>query len=199
MKSAFLDTIELVATAAVLSNNGKRCLEAVEIFHGGFRSLCVLAEFDEFGLEVSHIFPDFRRRCGLTAGNGGSVRNRNPLSNLFGRLDAALPELKSRAVLWLSEADADNLAFSRGSQDTTFATGVSDEHGVIPRFGEGLVNVPVTASTLRLVFSALGLVTGGQTVEKINYRLDGKLSGPGWGSTHFQSTGELKLPNMPSQ
>src|SRR6266513_441715 len=35
--------------------------------------------------------------------------------------------------------------------DKTFATGVSDERGTIPRFGEALVTIPVTVSTLNLV------------------------------------------------
>src|SRR3954468_16874996 len=36
-------------------------------------------------------------------------------------------------------------------QNRTFATGVSDERGVVPRFGEAIINVPLTISTLRVV------------------------------------------------
>lgn len=61
------------------------------------------------------------RSYGLQAGSGGAVRNRNPLRNVFARLDAALPEANSRAALWLSDADGRNLDFDRGARDTTFA------------------------------------------------------------------------------
>ncbi len=78
--------------------------------------------------------------------------------------------------------------------DKTFATGVSDERGTIPRFGEVLVTVPVTVSTLNLVRHTLGMVIDGKPPEKLNYRLEGKLNGPMFGSTRFQSQGELALP-----
>ncbi|HEV8196860.1 MAG TPA: TonB-dependent receptor [Gemmatimonadales bacterium] len=58
---------------------------------------------------------------GLTAGSGEAVQNRNPLRNVFARLDAALPGLKSRAVLWLSDGESESLFFARQARDTTFA------------------------------------------------------------------------------
>lgn len=54
------------------------------------------------------------RGYNLEAGSAGRVQNSNPLHSLFGRLDLALPEWNSRAVLWLNEARGRNLAFSRG-------------------------------------------------------------------------------------
>ncbi|MDP2324158.1 MAG: LEA type 2 family protein, partial [Gammaproteobacteria bacterium] len=35
-------------------------------------------------------------------------------------------------------------------QDKTFATGVSDEIGTVPAFGETVISVPVTVSVLRM-------------------------------------------------
>ncbi|HEX9895752.1 MAG TPA: hypothetical protein VGA78_17605 [Gemmatimonadales bacterium] len=61
------------------------------------------------------------RSYGLTAGSGGAVQNRNPLRNVFARLDAAIPNVSSRAVLWLSDAESENLSFARLARDTTFA------------------------------------------------------------------------------
>jgi len=81
--------------------------------------------------------------------------------------------------------------------DKTFATGVSAEHGSIPRFGESIIGVPVTVSTLRMVVNALGTLDG-QPIDKINYKLDGKLNGPGFGSTRFQLRGEFALPGATS-
>ena len=77
--------------------------------------------------------------------------------------------------------------------DKTFATGVSGERGSVPRFGESIVSVPVTVSTLRMVFNALGMLDG-RSMDKVHYKLEGKLDGVGFGSTRFQAQGELALP-----
>jgi len=81
--------------------------------------------------------------------------------------------------------------------DKTFATGVSDEHGSIPRFGESIVSVPVTVSMLRMAVYALRMLDG-KPVDKIHYKLDGKLDGPMFGSTRFQAQGEFALPGAQS-
>ena len=81
--------------------------------------------------------------------------------------------------------------------DKTFATGVSDERGSIPRFGESVISVPVTVSTLRVALNTLGFVLGDKPAEKVRYKLSGKLAGPSFGSTSFQSDGELALPTAP--
>src|SRR4026207_252238 len=45
-------------------------------------------------------------------------------------------------------------------QGKTFATGVSDESGSVPRFGESVISVPVTASAVRMGGPASGLMRG---------------------------------------
>jgi LEA14-like dessication related protein len=82
--------------------------------------------------------------------------------------------------------------------DRTFATGVSDEHGTIPRYGEAIVSVPVTVSMLRMAVYAL-LIVDGKPIEKVNYKMDGKLSGPVFGSTNFSAKGEFNVPKPTSQ
>lgn len=77
--------------------------------------------------------------------------------------------------------------------DKTFATGVSDQRGSIPRFGESVVSVPVTVSVLRVALHALGMLDG-KPVDKVKYKLSGKLDGPAFGSTRFEAQGELVLP-----
>ena len=77
--------------------------------------------------------------------------------------------------------------------DSTFATGVSGERGTVPRFGETVIGVPVTVSALRMVTYALRMLDG-KPIDKINYKLEGKLDGVGFGSTRFQAQGELALP-----
>jgi LEA14-like dessication related protein len=78
--------------------------------------------------------------------------------------------------------------------DKTFATGVSDERGTVPRFGEAIVSVPVTVSTFNLARQVIGMITDGKPPERIHYRLEGKLNGPGFGAARFDSQGELTLP-----
>lgn len=80
--------------------------------------------------------------------------------------------------------------------DSTFATGVSDERGSIPRFGESVISVPVTVSTVRVALRALGFVLDGKPPEKLRYKLSGKLDGPAFGSTSFKAEGELALPKL---
>ena len=76
----------------------------------------------------------------------------------------------------------------------TFASGVSDERGSIPRFGESVISVPVTVSTLRVALRALGFMLDGTPTDKVKYKLSGKLDGPAFGATSFRADGELTLP-----
>jgi LEA14-like dessication related protein len=78
--------------------------------------------------------------------------------------------------------------------DKTFATGVSDEQGSIPRFGEAIISVPVTISMMRMALNALRMANG-QPINKINYTLEGKLNGPIFGSIPFRTQGEFALPS----
>lgn len=89
--------------------------------------------------------------------------------------------------------DYDGVAVKLEVQDRTFATGVSDARGNVPRFGESIIEVPVTASAFRMVRSVVGMM-GDQPPEKIAYRMSGKLSSPGFGSRRFSADGEFKLP-----
>jgi LEA14-like dessication related protein len=77
--------------------------------------------------------------------------------------------------------------------DKTFATGVSDERGSIRPFGESVIRVAVTVSTLRMAVYAFGMLDG-KPIDRINYKLHGKLSGPAFGSTRFQAQGDFALP-----
>nr|MBA3969600.1 TonB-dependent receptor [Gemmatimonadota bacterium] len=60
------------------------------------------------------------RPYGLVSGSGGPVENGNPLRSLFARIDVALPEWSSRAVLWVNDTRARNLNFSRGAARDSF-------------------------------------------------------------------------------
>jgi LEA14-like dessication related protein len=89
--------------------------------------------------------------------------------------------------------DYDGVYLKLDVLDKTFATGVSSERGSVPRYGEAVIGVPVTVSALRMVTNILGLLDG-KPVDKVHYKLEGKLDGPAFGATRFQSQGELTLP-----
>jgi len=75
-----------------------------------------------------------------------------------------------------------------------FASGVSDQAGTVPRFGETIVAVPVTVSVLRMARQVLGMLDG-KPVTRVTYAMSGKLSSAGmFGTQRFNTTGEFDLP-----
>jgi LEA14-like dessication related protein len=74
-----------------------------------------------------------------------------------------------------------------------FASGVSNERGEVPRFGEALITVPVSVSALSLVRQAMDMARGGSS--RIDYVLKGRLAGTALGSVGFLSSGEVDLPS----
>jgi LEA14-like dessication related protein len=75
-----------------------------------------------------------------------------------------------------------------------FASGVSDQAGSVPRFGETVVNVPLTVpafAAVRQAFAFAGAAQSGQ----IPYILRGKLAGGLTGTTRFVDQGTLSLPS----
>jgi LEA14-like dessication related protein len=83
-------------------------------------------------------------------------------------------------------------------QDKTFATGVSDARGTVPRFGEAVVAVPVTVSMLNVMRHVIGAMDDkAAPPDKVRYSLEGKLHGTGFSSLRFKSQGEFTLPGAP--
>jgi LEA14-like dessication related protein len=75
-----------------------------------------------------------------------------------------------------------------------FASGVSDQAGTVPRFGEAIVSVPVTVSMLRMARQFMGMLDG-QPVTSISYTMSGKLQGTGpFGTQRFSAQGAFELP-----
>lgn len=72
------------------------------------------------------------------------------------------------------------------------ASGVSDQQGSVPRFGESVLSVPVTVSALSAARQALGLAEHlGQ--DEVPYVLRGKLAGGLLGTQRFVEKGTLDL------
>ena len=74
------------------------------------------------------------------------------------------------------------------------ASGVSAERGIVGRFGESVLSVPVTVPPGAVIRQVLGLVQSSGKLERIDYTLTGKLNGPMFGGVSFRSSGELALP-----
>lgn len=75
-----------------------------------------------------------------------------------------------------------------------FASGVSDQAGTVPRFGEAVVAVPVTVSLMRMARQVLGMLDG-KPVDKVTYSMTGKLNGASiFGTQRFTSKGEFDIP-----
>lgn len=138
----------------------------------------------------------------LSLGGCAGLPGREPLQVTVAGVESLPGEgLEIRMVVKLrvqnpndEPVDYDGVYVKLDALGNTFASGVSNERGSVPRFGESVIEVPVTISTLRVALRALGFVLDGRPVEKVNYRLSGKLDGPAFGAMRFQADGELALP-----
>jgi len=75
-----------------------------------------------------------------------------------------------------------------------FASGVSDQRGNVPRYGESIIAVPVTVPATAILKQMFSIATTGKPPSKFEYRLTGHLGGIGLGGARFESEGELELP-----
>ncbi|MDC8786496.1 LEA/WHy family protein [Roseateles koreensis] len=75
----------------------------------------------------------------------------------------------------------------------SFASGVSNQKGEVPRYGETLLNLPLTISAFAAVRQAMSFNDVAEQGE-LPYMLTGKLAGGLFGTVRFSSKGLLKLP-----
>ena len=94
-----------------------------------------------------------------------------------------------------SAIDFDGLSLDLDLNGRHFASGVSDRAGSVPRFGETLIEIPVSVSAIAVVRQALGVIEGvdGSKAE-VPYALRGRLAGGLLGGMRFSDSGTLKLP-----
>ncbi|HYQ39933.1 MAG TPA: LEA type 2 family protein [Pseudomonas sp.] len=86
----------------------------------------------------------------------------------------------------------DGIALDLQVNGRPLASGVSDQRGSVPRFGEKLLVVPVSISAFDAVRQALGLAAD-QRLDKVPYVLNGKLSAGPLGMRRFTDKGTLDL------
>jgi LEA14-like dessication related protein len=88
----------------------------------------------------------------------------------------------------------DGVSLSLDVMGRDFASGVSDQAGTVPRFGEAVIAVPVTVSLMRMARQVLGMLDG-KPVDKVTYSMSGKLHGASmFGTQRFTSKGEFDMP-----
>jgi LEA14-like dessication related protein len=131
-----------------------------------------------------------------------SMQQRDPLQVTVAGIDSLPGEgMELRLMVKLrvqnpndAPIEFNGVAVQMNVQGKTFATGVSDSHGTVPRFGEALIEVPVTASAFRMARQFMGLMNSNGGPGKITYEMTGKLNGPGFSSVHFQNKGDFEFP-----
>lgn len=94
--------------------------------------------------------------------------------------------------------DFDGVALELELADIDFGSGVSDQRGTVPRYGESVITVPVTVPFLAIIRQVVEL-THGTPDNKVTYRLRGHLGGTGLGVVRFDTRGELLLPGEMSR
>jgi LEA14-like dessication related protein len=90
----------------------------------------------------------------------------------------------------------DGVAVEMDVQGKTFATGVADLAGTVPRYGESVIAVPVTISAFRMARQFMGAMKGGG-IDKIDYEMKGKLNS-GFSPTRFATKGSFDMPASPA-
>jgi len=140
--------------------------------------------------------------CGALLSAGcASLQGRDPIQVIVAGVEPLQGEgLELRMLVKLRiqnpndlPLDFNGVSVELDVQGKRFATGVSDAGGSVPRFGETLVDVPVSISVFRIARQAIGVMTN-EYRGKLAYEMTGKLAGPAFNSVRFQSKGELTLP-----
>ncbi|KVX24615.1 Water stress and hypersensitive response domain-containing protein [Burkholderia ubonensis] len=93
--------------------------------------------------------------------------------------------------------DYDGIAVALELNGQPFASGVSDRAGVVPRFGEAVLDVPVSVSASAAARQVWGLA-GAASAGELPYALRGRLAGGALGAVHFSDAGTLRLPALPA-
>ena len=89
--------------------------------------------------------------------------------------------------------DYNGVALEMKVRGKTFASGVSDAGGSVPRFGEAVISVPVAVSAFSMLGQAVDMFRRGAS-GPITYEMTGKLNSSSFSSTHFRTQGEFDLP-----
>jgi len=137
------------------------------------------------------------------AGCASFQRTDPPQVTLVGVEPAASEGLEARLQVKLRVQNPNSTAIDYNGvyveldlQGKSFASGVSNQSGTVPSFGEALIGVPVSVSVLGIARDAMGML--GSSTDKIKYEMQGKLNSPTSGALRFKSQGEVSLSSLMS-
>jgi hypothetical protein len=138
--------------------------------------------------------------AGLTAcaGMGSDSRLRVDLVGLDSLPGEGL-ELRFAVKLRLQNPGEHDVVYSGVSfeldlRGMSFASGVSPAEGRVPRFGEAIVELPVTVSAFAMARQLVSLSRqAGTAPAKVDYQLRGRLGGGLFGAGRFESHGDVNF------
>lgn len=94
-----------------------------------------------------------------------------------------------------SVLEYDGVSIELDLRGQSLGSGVSDARGTVPRFGEAVIAVPMTVSGLAMARQLFTVLRDGESsLQRGDYVLRGKLSGPLLAAARFESRGEVALP-----
>ncbi len=139
----------------------------------------------------------------FTSVGGASLQGRDPLQVTVAGIEPLQGQgLELRMLVKLrvqnpndAPLDYNGIAVEMDVQGRTFATGVSDASGSVPRFSETIISIPVTISAFRMARQAVDMIQRGGK-GPIAYELKGKLNGPALRGARFRTEGEFD-PSAP--
>lgn len=89
--------------------------------------------------------------------------------------------------------DYNGVALTLELNGKKFGTGVSDETGTVPRYGETVVTLPVTVGPFNMARQVLGFLNSGD-IKAVDYAVHGKLEGGLFGTKRFSDKGRFEMP-----
>lgn len=95
--------------------------------------------------------------------------------------------------------DFDGVSVSLDIDGRGLASGVSDQRGTVPRFGESVIDVPISISAFTALRQALGMMSETRTDSALPYSLQGRFGGSQFGGLRFSGAGTIDLPALGGQ
>ncbi len=96
--------------------------------------------------------------------------------------------------------DFDGVFIDLELEDRGFGSGVSDQAGSVPRYGETLVTVPVVVPLTSILRQLLSVANREGSAERFSYRLRGHLGGNGlYRGMRFDKKGVFELGTLSTQ
>ena len=141
--------------------------------------------------------------CSLALGACSALPNRDPLNIDVAGIEPLQGEgLELRLAVRVriqnpndSDIEYSGAALNLDLNGRKLASGVSAAMGTVPRYGEAVLEIPVTISALSMARQVLGFVNNNaQDQREVKYTVRGKLEGGMFGTRRFTDDGTFELP-----